>query len=109
MPASRLASRTAATVGTVGVAAIPAGILASRWVSGVSLLQSLYYSVPVALVLATGALLGSRRARLKAQRTVFQDRAGPVVAARRLAWLGLYMGVTGGLAVGVYWVLRARH
>lgn len=109
MPASRFVSRIAATAGALAVVAIPAGIVTSRYVAGVSLLQSLYYSVPFALVASLGALFGSRRARVKAQRTVFQERTGPVRAARRLAWLGLYAGVTGGLAVGVYWVLRSRH
>jgi small basic protein len=109
MPASRVVSRTAATAGTLAVVAIPTGILASRWIAGVSLLQSLYYSVPFALVASLGALFGSRRARVQAQRTVFQERTGPVRAARRLAWVGLYAGVTGGLAIGVYWVLRSRH
>jgi hypothetical protein len=109
MPASRLVARSAATVGALAVVAVPAGILASRWIAGVSLLQSLYYTVPFALVASLGALFGSRRARVRAQRTVFQERTGPVRAARRLAWLGLYVGVTGGLAVGVYWVLRSRH
>jgi small basic protein len=109
MAANKFVSRTAATLGGVAVAVIPAGILASRWVTGVNLLQSLYYSVPISIVAAFGGLLGSRRARMRAQRTVFQDRTGPVRMARRLAWLGLYMGVTGALAVGVYWVLRSRH
>jgi small basic protein len=109
MPANRVVSRSAATAGALAVLAIPAGILASRFIAGVSLLQSLYYSVPFALVASLGALFGSRRARLQSQRTVFQERTGPVRAARRLAWLGLYAGVTSGLAVGVYWVLRSRH
>ncbi|HEY2326177.1 MAG TPA: hypothetical protein VGH52_01695 [Gaiellaceae bacterium] len=91
------------------MAAIPAGILASRFVVGVNLLQSLYYSVPVTLVIALLALWGARRARAQAQRTVFLDRAGPLRAAQRLAWLGLYLGVTAALAVAVYWVLRAQH
>jgi len=109
MPASSGAARAAATAGAVAVAAIPAGILASRWVTGVNLLQSLYYSVPFTVFLSLLAVFGSRRARVAAQRTVFQDRAGPLRAARRLAWLGVYMGVTGGLAVAVYWILRAQH
>ena len=109
MPASKGSARAAASAGAVAVAAIPAGILASRWVTGVNLLQSLYYSVPFSIVVSLLALLGSRRARLEARRTVFQERVGPIRAARRLAWLGVYLGVTGALAVAVYWALRAQH
>jgi hypothetical protein len=32
-----------------------------------------------------------------------------VRSARALGWLALYAGVTAGLALGVYWILRARH
>jgi small basic protein len=109
MPASKAKAKAAATAGAVSVAAIPAGILASRWVTGVNLLQSLYYSVPFALFVSLIALFGSRRARLEAQRMVFQDRVGPLRAARRLAWLGVYMGITAALAVAVYWILRSQH
>lgn len=109
MPASKTTARAAVTSGVVAVVAIPAGILASRWIPGVNLLQSLYYSVPFSLLVTLIALLGSRRARLQAQRSVFQDRAGPLRAARRVAWLGLYVGVTGALAVAVYWILRSQH
>ena len=109
MPASKGAARAAATAGAVAVVAIPAGILASRWVAGVNLLQSLYYSVPFSIFVSLIALLGSRRARVEARRTVFQGRVGPLKAARRLAWLGVYMSVTGALAVAVYWILRAQH
>lgn len=109
MPASKTTAKAAATAGVVAVVAIPAGILASRWISGVNLLQSLYYSVPFSIVVSLIALLGSRRARIGAQRTVFQDQVGPVRAARRLAWFGVYMAVTGAMAVAVYWILRAQH
>ena len=65
--------------------------------------------MPAAVVLGLLALLVSRRARLAAQRSVFLGRGGSVRAARLLAWLALYIGVTGVIAVAVYWVLRARH
>jgi hypothetical protein len=32
-----------------------------------------------------------------------------VRAARTLGWLALYMGITAGIALAVYWILRARH
>ena len=88
---------------------MPLGVLAAQVLTGLTLLRGLYYSIPVAIVLGACALAVSRRARLAAQRSVFVDRAGPVRAARLLGWLALYIGITAGIAVAVYWVLRARH
>jgi hypothetical protein len=102
-------SRTGAFLGAIGVLAVPAGALAAQLLSGVTLIRGLYYGVPIAIVLGATALTVSRRARFAAQRSVFVDRAGPVRAARRLGWLALYIGITAGIAVAVYWVLRARH
>jgi hypothetical protein len=78
-------------------------------VQGVTLLGGLYYGAPAALVLALLGLLVSRRARLSSQRSVFSARGGPVRQARILGWLALYVGITTGIAIAVYWVLRARH
>jgi hypothetical protein len=109
MSSSKTAARTGIVLGALAVLAVPAGVVASRFVKGVTLLEGLYYSVPAAVVLGLLALVAVRRARLSAQRSVFSDRRGPVRTARTLAWLGLYIGVTSGIAVGVYWALRARH
>jgi hypothetical protein len=109
MSSSRGVARAAVVLGALGVVAVPAAVAASRGNSGVHLLRALYVGVPVAIGLGLVALLCSRRARLAAARTVFADRRGPVRAGRWLAWLALYAGVTSGLALAVYWVLRARH
>lgn len=109
MPGSRVTARFAVVVGAAGVLAVPAGIAAAQAVRGVTLLRALYVSVPLAVALALVALLTARRARLAAQRTVFAERRGPLRSARAAAWLALYVGVTGALALGVYWILRARH
>jgi hypothetical protein len=109
MSSSRSAARAAACFGALSVLAIPAGVVAARFLNGVGLVRSLYVSVPVTAVLALPALVAARRARLAASRTVFQERRGPVRTARLLAWAGLYLAVTGGLALGVYAVLRARQ
>src|SRR5947209_2276780 len=109
MSSSRGAARAAAVLGGIGVLAIPAAVLASHGLSGVSLLRTLYVAVPVAFVLGLVAVAISRRARFASARSVFADRLGPVRAARVLAWLGVYAGVTGALALAVYWILRARH
>jgi uncharacterized membrane protein YwaF len=109
MSSSRTAARAGATFGTLGVIAVPGAIVAAQALRGLTLLRGLYYSVPAAVVLALVSLIVSRRARLGAQRSVFAARNGPVRLARVLGWLALYIGVTAGIAVGVYWVLRARH
>jgi hypothetical protein len=102
-------SRAAALLGAFGVLGVPAGVVSAQVLSGVTLVRGLYYGVPIALVLGAAALLVSRRARFAAQRSVFADRAGPVRLAWRLGWLALYIGITAGISVAVYWVLRARH
>jgi hypothetical protein len=109
MSSSRAAARAAVVFGALSVLAIPAGAAAAQFLNGLGLLESLYFSVPVAAALALPALVASRRARLAAGRTVFQQRTGPIRTGRLLAWAGAYIAVTCGLAVGVYWILRARH
>lgn len=109
MSSSRASARAGALLGALGVLAVPGAILAAQAVKGVTLLGGLYYGAPTALVLALVGLLVSRRARLSSQRSVFSSRSGPVRQARILGWLALYVGVTTGIAIAVYWVLRARH
>jgi hypothetical protein len=96
-------------LGALAVLAVPLSIAASESSPRVTLLRGLYVAVPAALLLALLALLVSRRARVGAQWTVFAERRGPVRTARILAWLGIYAGVTAGIALAVYWLLRARH
>lgn len=106
---SRVTARLAVVVGAAGVLAVPAAIAAAQTLRGLTLLRALYISAPLAVALALVALLGARRARLAAQRTVFAERRGPLRTARAAGWLGLYVGVTAALALAVYWILRARH
>jgi hypothetical protein len=109
MSGSRTPARLALVAGAVGVLAVPVSVLAAQALRSLTLLRALYISAPTAVVLAVAALIAARRARLAAQRTVFAERRGPVRSARALGWLALYAGVTAGLALGVYWILRARH
>jgi len=109
MSSSRTAARLGAVFGGLGVLAVPVAIVAAQAVQGVTLLKGLYYGAPAALILALLGLLVSRRARLTSQRSVFAARGGPVRQARILGWLALYLAVTTGIAIAVYWVLRARH
>ena len=106
MSSSSATARTGAFIGLLAVLAIPAAVVAAQVLSGVVLLRALYVGVAVAVVLALIALLLGRRARLKQARRVDGRGAGAVRTARILAWAGLYAGVTGALALGVYAVLR---
>jgi hypothetical protein len=93
-------------LGVLAVAAIPAGVAAARYTSGLRLLETLYVAVPVAVVLGILAVGASRRARFALARSVRAERGGAVRTARFVAWLGLYAGVTGALALAVYGLLR---
>ncbi len=106
---SRTTARAAVVVGALGVLAVPAGVAAAQSLRGLTLLRALYVTAPAAVFLALVALLAARRARLATQRTVFASRGGPLRTARAVGWLALYVGVTAALALGVYWILRARH
>ena len=99
-------ARVALLLGALAVLAIPAGVAAAQFLSGVSLLRGLYVSAPVALVLGLLAVLASRRARFALSRSLHPERRRLVRTARIVAWAGLYAGVTGALALGVYGVLR---
>ena len=106
MTSSRRAARAAIFFGALAVVAIPAGVAAAQLTRGLRLLETLYVVVPVAFVLGVLALGSSRRARFALERSLRPERRGAVRAARVLAWLGVYAGVTGGLALGVYALLR---
>jgi membrane protease YdiL (CAAX protease family) len=101
MSSNKRSARAAGVLGALAVLAIPLAALAPK-VSSVSLLHALYAGVPVAAVLALLAVYASRRARFLAARSVDPQSAGPVRTARLFAWAGLYAGITGGLALGVY-------
>ena len=104
MSSSRRAARVGILLGALAVLAIPVAILAPR-LSSISLLHALYVGVPVAFGLGAISWLAARRARFFAARSIDPRSAGPVRTARLFAWAGLYAGVTGGLALGVYGAL----
>jgi hypothetical protein len=64
--------------------------------------------VPVALVCGFLAVLVARRARFRLDRSVRRAGERLVRTSRWLAWCGLYVAVTGCLALVFYGVLRAR-
>jgi hypothetical protein len=91
----------------LAVLAIPAGVVASRYVPSIRLLQGLYAAVPAALLLGLLARAASRRGRRALELTL--GRSGGARAAltgRVLAFLGLYVGAMGAIALGSYAVLR---
>ena len=101
----RGAVRAAALLGLLSLVAIPVAMVVAQLRADVGLLDALYTSVPVALVLACSALVASRRARLALSRSVAPATRG-LRPARFLAWAGLYVSVTAGIALVVYSVLR---
>ena len=105
MRSSKGAARAAIFFGALAVLAIPAAVVVSRQTDA-RLLESLYVAVPAAAGLGLIAIALSRRARFAADRSVRPDRPRVVRVARLIAWLGLYAGVTGALALGVYGLLR---
>ena len=108
MSSSKGTARAAVFFGALAVLAIPVAVLLSRYVSGFRLLQDLYVGVPAAGVCAVIAVGSLRRARFVAALSVRGDR-GPGRLARWLAWGGLYIAFTGGMALAVYGLLRAAQ
>jgi hypothetical protein len=104
---SNPSAQLAVAFGLLAVAAIPGAVGASRYLPAVPLLRALYAGVPAALLLAVLAVGAARRARRAL--TLSLGRAGGERAARigrRLAFVGLYVGAMGLIALGSYTVLR---
>ena len=106
MSSSKRAGSAAVVFGALAVLAIPAAVLGARHLNGVTLLRALYVAVPAACLFGLIAVLVARRARLAAARSVRPDAAAPGRFVRWLAWAGLYVGITGALALAVYGALR---
>jgi protein-S-isoprenylcysteine O-methyltransferase Ste14 len=100
-------ARFALVLGVLSLAAVPVGALASSLRPELTLLEAELVAVPVGLVLGLLALLLSRRARLRLVRSVRRTGEKLVRTARLVAWSGVYVCVTGGLALAFYGVLRA--
>ena len=96
----------ATLLGVIALAAIPCGAYVAQRSQSVSLLGALYVSVPIAIVAGLLAVLVARGARLQAARSVFGGRRGFTRFAQIVAWAGLWVGITGGVALAVYGGLR---
>jgi hypothetical protein len=106
MRSSRRPARAAILLGALAVLAIPAATAAAQFLNGVRLLHALYVGVPVACALGLLAVGASRRARFALAQSLHPEHRALVRTARIVAWAGLYCGITGALALGVYGILR---
>ena len=104
---SNAAASLSVALGALAVAAVPAAVAASRYLPSVSLLQGLYVGVPAAVVLGLLAVGAGRKARRALALTLGRcGGAGAARTGRILAFLGLYVGAMGAIALGSYTVLR---
>jgi hypothetical protein len=100
-------ARASVFVGLLAILAVPAGAVVATYWERVDLLQAELVAVPAGLVLGIVALSLSRRARYRVERSVRRVGLGTARLSRLVAWTGLYLAVTGGLALAFYGVLRA--
>jgi hypothetical protein len=92
------------------VLTLPAVILAAELTSTVTLLESLVIGAPAAVFLAALGLLAARSARKTVRRTLRPEKIESTARlGRRLAALGIYLGVTGGFALAFYAALKAAE
>ena len=92
-------------MGLLAAAAVPIGVVFSRWVGNVRLIDAAI-AIPVAAVLGIVAVILARRARRQVEWTL--GRAGGLRTARAGTWLGvaaLCLAATAGLALGFYGLL----
>jgi len=108
MSSSKPAGFVALLLGVLALAAIPAGVVASRHIPGLTLIDAAKISVPAAFLLALVGVAVARRARYRVDRSVSRAGAGLARAARFLVWTGMYVACTAALALGFYGLLVVR-
>jgi hypothetical protein len=101
-------ARVSAVFGVLAIAAIPAGAAIPTFVDTIGVLRASLIAVPVAFLLGLIAISLARRAKFRLDRSVRRRGERTVRFARFLAWAGLYLAVTGGLALGFYGLLLLR-
>jgi hypothetical protein len=97
----------ALVLGILAIVAIPVAVAVAAFRDDVDALEAVIVGVAAGFVLGVLAVLLSRRARVRVERSVRRAGDGFVRAARLVAWAGVYVAVTGGLALAFYGVLRA--
>jgi len=108
MSSSRPWAAVAAFFGLVALLAIPAAGALSAYTTRVTLLRAVYVAVPVACGAGLLAVATYRRSRSRLERSVRRRGVRVVRTARILAFAGLYVAVTGALALGFYGLLHLR-
>jgi hypothetical protein len=104
---ARPAAYTSLVLGLLSVAAIPAAAVGAANREEIELVKAEIVAVAVGFLLGIVAVSLARRARYRVHRSVRRVGARVARAARLVAWTGVYLSVTGGLALGFYGVLRA--
>jgi hypothetical protein len=96
--------------GVVAVLAVPVGILLSKRLAGVTLVQA-GWAVPVAAAAGLAAILFARGARGRIRATLERaGGAGRARAGRLLGIAGICIALSGAIAVGFYeLLLRLEH
>jgi hypothetical protein len=95
-------------LGALAVAALPVAVVSAWLLKRVSLLRATEVAVPAAFVLGFAAVALVRRARYRVDRSVRRLGDRSVRVGRVLAWAGLYLAVTGAVALGFYGLLVLR-
>src|SRR5438093_11417990 len=108
MSGSKPAAIVGAVLGALAMLAIPAAAAASAFTTRLTLLHAVYVAVPAAFVLALAAYAAYRRARARLEQSVRRAGRGVVRTARFFAFAGLYLAITGALALAFYGVLHLR-
>jgi hypothetical protein len=106
MRSSSRSAGVAALLGALAILILPLSVVAAQISAQLDLLHRLYVAVPVDVAVALTAVLLVRRTRLDQARQVQPRGVKLVRLARVLAYAGLYVAVTGALALGVYGILR---
>ena len=104
-------SRTAwvaAVFGLVAVAAIPVAVAAAAFTSRVTLLHAVYVGVGIACAAGLVAIAVYRRARARFERSVNRSGERFLRLSRLVVFAGVYLAVTGALALGFYGLLHLR-
>ena len=89
--------------------AIPAAVVVADRVQRVDLVRGLLVAVPLGFVLGLAGVVAGRKARYSLARTLVDDARRAARVGRTLAWAGVYLSVTGALALAIYAVLRSRN
>jgi hypothetical protein len=92
-------------LGLLGLATLPAAIAVTERVDGLSLVEA-GWAIPAAIAFGLAAVVIGRRVRRRGRQTLAAlPGASVALFGRILGYVGLYLALTAGLAVGFYAVL----